>query len=364
MSREDLLETYDFVLPEELIAQSPADPRDESRLLVLHRRDQRWEHRRFRDIPEYLDSNDVLVVNNTKVIRARLLGQRLLEVNGRSEEGGRIEFVMLERRDDLGARAWEGLFHASAKYVAGLRFRVPTPDGKGLEGELIRGSADSPTGTVVARFDRDPIESGAGEMPLPKYIKRAAGGPQAEDEHSYQTVYASNLGSAAAPTAGLHFTNRVIADVRARGVGWEELTLHVGLGTFRPVKDLDLSAHKMHEERFMIDEKVATRISNAKRSGKKILAVGTTSVRTLESAWDSAAKSLKAGSGRTSIFIRPGVHQFQVVDKMLTNFHLPRSTLLMLISAFAGTEFVLDAYKEAVRQKYRFFSYGDSMLIL
>jgi S-adenosylmethionine:tRNA ribosyltransferase-isomerase len=212
----------------------------------------------------------------------------------------------------------------------------------------------------VARFDRDPIESGAGELPLPHYIHRKK--PEPGDEESYQTLYARQVGSAAAPTAGLHFTDRVMARLREKGVSWEELTLHVGLGTFRPVKDPDISRHVMHEERYEISADVASRITEAKRHGKRILAVGTTSVRTLESAWQE--DHLKSGPGRTSIFIRPGMHQWKVVDRLLTNFHLPKSTLLMLVSSFAGRDLVLAAYQDAVKQEYRFFSYGDAMLIL
>lgn len=354
----DSLDSYDYELPERLIAQKPVEPRDASRLLVIHRAEKRWEHRRFSDLPDYLDSNDVIVANNTRVMKARLLGKRLREEKpGQWVAGGKVEFVMLEELEPL---TWEGLFHASAKYVRGLRFEIPTPDGKGLRGELVRGSAESPSGTVVARFDRDPIESGAGELPLPHYIHRDK--PEQVDEQSYQTLYARHFGSAAAPTAGLHFTDRVMSRLREKGVSWEELTLHVGLGTFRPVKDPDISKHVMHEERYDISPEASQHVTEAKRAGKRILAIGTTSVRTLESAWQD--DRLKSGPGRTSIFIRPGIHQWKVVDRLLTNFHLPKSTLLMLVSSFAGRELVLDAYRDAVKQEYRFFSYGDAMLIL
>ena len=261
--------------------------------------------------------------------------------------------------EELAPRTWEGLFHASAKYVPGLRFEIPTPDGRGLRGVLVRGVKESPHGTVVAEFDRDPIESGAGEIPLPHYIRRK--GAQS-DEGSYQTVYAKEAGSAAAPTAGLHFTDRVLARLREKKVDWAEVTLHVGLGTFRPVKVDDVSEHRMHEERFEIADDVAAKVNAAKTAGKRVLAVGTTSVRTLESAWRDGR--IHAGVGRTSLFIRPGAFEFHVVDRMLTNFHLPKSTLLMLVSAFAGRDLVLDAYRDAVAKEYRFFSYGDSMLIL
>ena len=369
MTNSDL-NNYDYFLPENLIAQKPVEPRDSSRLLVLHRKDQRWEHRNFRDLPEFLDSNDLIVANNTRVLRARLQGRRIRSelqgesyVNPSGEEtfGGKVECLLLEEKDPL---IWEALFHASARYVPGLRFQVPTPDGRGLTGELVRGSKDSPSGTVVVRFDRDPEESGAGEVPLPHYIGR---GSTVQDDQDYQTVYAKLRGSAAAPTAGLHFTPELIASLKAKHVTWEEVTLHVGLGTFRPVKEQDLRKHIMHEERYEVSLETARTVTNWKRAGKRVLAVGTTSARTLESAWQrdgESSGSLREGAGRTTLFIRPGNHSFGVVDRLLTNFHLPKSTLLMLVSTLAGRDFVLAAYEEAVREKYRFFSYGDAMLIL
>lgn len=364
MSLQDLpplhdLRAYDYILPEELIAQEPANPRDSSRLLVVHRKDSRWEHRKFSDLPDYLDSNDLLVANNTQVLKARLLGRRLSSdaTSGADVLGGKVEFVLLE---ELRPQVWEGLFHASARYVPGLRFLIPTPDGIGLKGVLVRGSAESPSGTVVAEFDRDPVGSGAGELPLPHYIHKKT------DESHYQTVYAKQSGSAAAPTAGLHFTESVIQRLKARGAGWAEVTLNVGLGTFRPVKDPDIRNHVMHEERYEISPEAAQRVNEWKAGGGRIVAVGTTSVRTLESAWirGQVPGSLRSGVGRTSIFIRPGAFEFQVVDRLLTNFHLPKSTLLMLVSAFAGKDLTMAVYQEAVKEKYRFFSYGDSMLIL
>jgi S-adenosylmethionine:tRNA ribosyltransferase-isomerase len=369
-SLEDL-NAYHYELPARQIAQFPVTPRDSSRLLVLHRKEQRWEHRLFSDLPEYLDSNDLIVANNTRVIKARLLGQRILPGGA---EGGRVEFMMLE---ELSPRVWEGLFKASGKYIPGFQFRIPTPDGQWLRGTLIRGSGESPSGTVVAEFERDPIQSGAGEMPLPHYIDRKKDeGDGTEDESNYQTVYAKENGSAAAPTAGLHFTESVMRELSAKGIQWQEVTLHVGLGTFRPVKDPDISKHVMHEERYQITPEVAEVVTQWKAAQRRVLAVGTTSVRTLESAWkrgnrntpgievDSKSGSIQAGPGRTSLFIRPGHYEFNVVDRILTNFHLPCSTLLMLVSTFAGRDFTLAAYEEAVRKDYRFFSYGDSMLIL
>ena len=352
------LDAYDFVLPEELIAQQPANPRDSSRLLVVDRKRGTWEHRTFRDLPTYFSSGDVLVANNTRVLKARLLGRRLRLEAGKEVPGGSVEFVLLE---NVAPRTWEGLFKASARYVSGLRFEVPTPDGRGLRGTLVRGSQESPHGTVVAEFDRDPVECGAGELPLPHYIRRD---PGAGDDSSYQTLYAKKAGSAAAPTAGLHFTPTVMEQLRSQDVAWEEVTLDVGLGTFRPVKTTDIRSHTMHDERYEIAEDTAHRLNEARGHGKTITAVGTTSVRTLESAWRQGQGAIKPGSGRTSIFIYPGAFKFEVVNRLLTNFHLPKSTLLMLVSAFAGRELVLAAYQEAVREKYRFFSYGDAMLVL
>jgi len=365
----NVLSSYDFHLPEELIANEPAHPRDASRLLVVHRTNGRIEHRRFSDLAEYVSIGDAIVANNTKVIRARLVGRRLVLENGVEVPSGKTEFVLLE---ELKPRVWEGLFHASAKYKVGLRFQVPTPDGKFLNGTIVRASIDSPHGTIAVEFDRDPVESGAGELPLPYYIKRpgadGVSGPGRgtaipEDENNYQTRFAKIPGSAAAPTAGLHFTPELIKRLGEQGISWNEITLHVGLGTFRPVKSENVREHLMHEERYEITEDVAQKVSQIKtaKSGR-VFAVGTTSVRTLESAWREGA--LPAGVGRTSIFIRPGTHEFNVVDAMITNFHLPKSTLIMLVCAFAGRELVLRAYEEAVKNHYRFFSYGDAMLIL
>jgi len=345
-----LLSHYDYRLPEHLIAQEPLPLRDASRMLVIHRKERRIEHRYFRDLPEYLDASDLLVANNTRVIQARLLGKR--------PTGGKIEFLLLEKTGDL---RWEGMFHAAAKHKPGVTFEIPTPDGKGLRGTLVRGASDSPHGTVEAEFDRDPIESGAGEVPLPPYIHR----PEAlTDRERYQTVFAKNPGSAAAPTAGLHFTPEVMARLHDQGVGWTEVTLQVGLGTFRPVKDEDVRLHTMHEEAFHIPAAAALQVNDAKHTGKRVMAVGTTVVRTLEAGWDISSRALREGAGRTDLFIVPDVFEFQVVDRMLTNFHLPKSTLLMLVCAFGGHELVMEAYRQAVDQGYRFFSYGDAMLVL
>jgi S-adenosylmethionine:tRNA ribosyltransferase-isomerase len=351
------LDDYDFSLPERLIAQAPVEPRDASRLLTLHRGTGGIGHRVFREMPEILRPGDLLVANNTRVFRARMLGRRrLTKPDGTTEVGGKVEFLMLERIEPL---VWEGAFHASAKYVPGLAFEVPTPSGEPLRGEIVRGSAESPEGLVRVRFDRDPIASGAGEIPLPPYIQRPA---NEADEERYQTIYAKEPGSAAAPTAGLHFTPQVREALIARGVGWEEITLNVGLGTFRPVKAADIRDHKMHEERYVILEPAAAAIERAKREGRRVIAVGTTVVRALESAWNPERGVLERGERRTGIFLHPG-NPPRLIDGLITNFHLPKSTLMMLISAFAGRERVMAAYREAVEREYRFFSYGDAMFI-
>ena len=346
------LNSYDYALPPELIAQRPAEPRDESRLLVIDRKSGKFTHRKFKDLPEYLDANDLMVANNTQVFRARLAGQRILDPG---TMGGKVEMLLLE---EISPGVWEGAFHAAARHKVGLRFLVPTPDGQGLIGEIVKGSYESKGGTIQAKFSRDPIATGAGEIPLPHYIDRAT---DAQDLSQYQTLYAKNLGSAAAPTAGLHFTPAVMAKLKEKNIAWREVTLHVGLGTFRPVKTENIRDHVMHEERYEISEALAQEITAHKHEGKRILAVGTTSVRTLESAWEN--HHLQPGPGRTSIFIYPGGRPFHVVDRLLTNFHLPKSTLLMLVCAFAGRDLMMAAYEEAVREKYRFFSYGDAMLV-
>lgn len=355
------LNSYSYSLPDSLIAQKPMAPRDASRLLVVDQSSGKWEHHIFSDLPKILDSNDVLVVNNSRVLKARLLGHRLRLEKGSWVRGGKVEFLLLQ---ELRPRVWEGLFHSSTKHKAGVRFEIPTPDGGSLRGELIQSESESEFGTVVAEFEQDPVASGAGLIPLPPYIRRShLGSSFEEDENSYQTLFAKYSGSAAAPTAGLHFTDRLIKELQEKGIGWQEITLHVGLGTFRPVKNRDVTQHKMHEEWYQISKETAEGLNSAKKSGKRIVAVGTTSVRALESAWQENG-FLKEGSGKTSLFIRPGAFKFQRVDRVITNFHLPKSTLLMLVCAFADRDLILAAYEEAIREKYRFFSYGDAMLIL
>jgi len=339
------LKTSDFFydLPQELIAQTPADPRDSSRLLVVNGSDGPIEHRHFYDIADYLNENDVLVVNNTKVIPARLLGE--------TESGGAIEFLLLRRLD---ADRWETLVKPGKKARTG---RIIS-----FGGGLLRAQVEetTPDGGRIVRFIYDGVFENLleqlGQMPLPPYITE-----KLEDASRYQTVYAAHEGSAAAPTAGLHFTEPLMAKIREKGIDIVPVLLHVGLGTFRPVKAENLEEHHMHSEYYAITQESADRINAARERGGRIICVGTTSVRTLE----SAAKDGKVvpGGGWTDIFITPG-YRFSCVDALITNFHLPESTLLMLVSALMGRERMLDAYNLAVAQRYRFFSFGDAMLLL
>jgi S-adenosylmethionine:tRNA ribosyltransferase-isomerase len=371
MSDLTSLSNYDYELPPERIAQAPANPRDSSRLLVVDRARGTIEHRTFLDFPEYLDEKDLLVANNTRVMKARLTGKRVMDDG---TLGGRIEMLLLRRRRDFETderTCWEGACHSAARQLPGLRFRVTTENGATVDAELVRGAKESPGGTVVARFDRDPLAADVGTLPLPHYIDRkgeAAEIHAAADESAYQTIYSrlseNGDGSAAAPTAGLHFTSHILEQVRARGAKWAEVTLQVGLGTFRPVKTEDIREHIMHEEHYSIAQDTAKFLAEHRARGGRILSVGTTSMRTLESAYQPEAKSFKPGSDSTSIFIYPGGRPIAAVDRLLTNFHLPKSTLLMLVCAFGGRDLILRAYEEAVAREYRFFSYGDAMLIL
>lgn len=355
------LGAYDFELPERLIAQKPVEPRDTSRLLVVDRKTGRWEHRIFRDLPEYLNSGDALIANNTQVFKARLATRRVLpEAPGAltASLGGAVEVFLLERLSDS-PNIWRAMTRASARVKPGFQVITSSDAGlRALRGEVIE--IEPELGTVQIRWDHDPIAAGLGELPLPPYIERAA---DTKDESTYQTVYAREQGSVAAPTAGLHFTPELISTLKAKGIVWEEVTLHVGLGTFRPVKVDQLSEHTMHEEWLRISPEVAKRLNQTRAQKKgRWIAVGTTSVRTLES--QMTPEGLASGEARTRIFIRPGDHEFKAVDALITNFHLPKSTLLMLVSAFAGRELIQAAYSEAVKKEYRFFSYGDAMLIL
>ena len=339
------MKTSDFYydLPEELIAQHPAEPRDSSRLLVIDRKTGKWEDRVFTDVLDYLHAGDVLVVNNTKVIPARLIGHR-------KGFTGEVEFLLLRRIDYT---HWRCIVRPGKKLNVGaevvfsdeLSARVTE---RGEEGERV----------VEFIFDGvfEDILSKVGAMPLPPYIKE-----KLTDNSKYQTVYSKIDGSAAAPTAGLHFTEALLDRIRAKGVKIVEILLHVGLSTFRPVKAENIEDHKMHNEYYEISEEAAKEINLAKAEGRRVISVGTTSVRTLESAADRVGH-LVAGSGNTEIFIYPP-YEFKIVDALITNFHLPESTLLMLVSAFMGREKILAAYKHAVESKYRFFSFGDACFI-
>ncbi len=333
-----------FDLPEELIAQVPLEDRSSSRLMVLDKENGKIEHKVFKDIVDMLDSGDCIVINETKVLPARLIG-------GRKDTGTRVEILLLKRNSD---DTWECIVYPGKKARVG--HVIEFGDGL-LEAEVVNVLED---GNRIVKFKYDgifeEILDKLGEMPLPPYIHE-----KLEDKDRYQTVYAKNEGSAAAPTAGLHFTPEIMEKLERKGVKIARLTLHVGLGTFRPVKAEDINEHKMHSEFYMIDNENAEIINNARKKGGRIIAVGTTSTRTLESIADENGY-LKEASGYTDIFIYPG-YKFKIVDCLITNFHLPESTLIMLVSALSSRENVLKAYKEAVEEKYRFFSFGDAMFI-
>lgn len=338
------LADFDYDLPENLIAQEPLARRDQSRLLVLNRQSGQTEHKRFFQLMEYLRAGDVLVSNNTRVIPARLFGVK-------EETGAVIEIVLLRRLD---LRRWEALVRPAKRVKPDSRILIG-------DGELIARAVDvTPAGGRVLDFEYEGVFEELldrlGQVPLPPYIRK-----KLEEPERYQTVYARHPGSAAAPTAGLHFTPDLLETIKSRGVQWVEIMLHVGLGTFRLVKEDDITQHKMHEEYYEISSEAAGLINKALDEGRRVIAVGTTSTRALESA--SCGGALQAGAGWTDIFIYPG-YTFRVISGLITNFHLPRSTLLMLISAFAGRDYVLQAYREAVAEEYRFFSFGDAMLIL
>ena len=340
------MKTSDFYfdLPQELIAQDPLEDRSSSRLLVLDRETGKTEHHIFKDVIDYLNPGDCLVVNNTKVIPARLFG---------TKEGteAKIEILLLKRKEN---DVWETLVKPGKKAKPGTR--ITFVEGL-LTGEVIDVVEE---GNRLIKFTYDgifeEILDQLGQMPLPPYITH-----QLKDKNRYQTVYAKHDGSAAAPTAGLHFTPELLEEIKAKGVNIAHVTLHVGLGTFRPVKVEDVTNHHMHSEFYIVEEDQAKLINETKKRGGKIVSVGTTSCRTLESATDENG-ILQAGSGWTDIFIYPG-YQFKMIDRLITNFHLPESTLLMLVSALAGKDHIMAAYEEAVRERYRFFSFGDAMLI-
>ncbi len=336
---------FDFELPEELIAQSPMANRDQCRLMAIDRKNQKIEHRHFFDILEYLRPGDVLVRNNTKVIPARLIGEK-------EATHGKVELLLLHQVD--GQDTWECLVGGARAVKEGSRCVFG-------HGELAAVCLKVlPEGIRHMKFEYEGIFlevlDALGTMPLPPYIKK-----QCENKDDYQTVYAKVPGSAAAPTAGFHFTPELFEKIKAKGIEVVDVTLNIGLGTFRPVKVSDTKDHVMHSESYQMDEEAATTLNKAKKEGRRIIAIGTTSVRTLESVFQKYGE-FRACHDDTSIFISPG-YQYQAVDALITNFHLPKSTLIMLVSAFMGREWTLHCYEEAVKERYRFFSFGDSMFI-
>lgn len=343
---------FDYVLPEERIAQTPAEPRDASRLLVLDRNrpDGQFEHRNFRDLTEYLQPGDLMVFNRSRVIPARLFGTE-------TRSGARVE-VLLVRRQEPGV--WQALGRPGRRLRVGAQVMVQAHNGFGSAQVEILEAREN--GLRLVKVSDDSALDGLGELPLPPYIKETP-----DDPDRYQTVYADAPGSVAAPTAGLHFTETLLDRIRSMGVATAWVTLHVGLDTFRPVHGEDIAEHKIHTEWFELPQDTADAINAARQTGGRIIAVGTTTVRTLEhvarDADSNGIREIQAVAGDADLFILPG-HQFRLVDSMVTNFHLPRSTLLMLVSAFAGRERILAAYEEAVRREYRFYSFGDAMLLL
>ena len=334
---------FDYELPEELIAQTPIEKRDESRLMVLDRKEQTIEHKHFKDIIDYLEPGDVLVRNNTKVIPARLYGKK--------ETGAKVEFLLL---NNMEKDIWECIVRPGNKLHIGAK--VIFGDGL-LKAEVLD---TMPGGTRKVEFHYEGIFNEIldkiGLMPLPPYIHE-----RLKENDRYQTVYAKYDGSAAAPTAGLHFTPELLKKIEEKGIDIANVTLHVGIGTFRPVKEDTVEAHQMHSEHFYIKEEDCEKINKAKKSGHRVIAVGTTSCRVLETIADDNGY-VKPTEGDTQIFIYPG-YKFRCLDALITNFHLPQSTLVMLVYALAGKDYIMKAYKEAVEQKYRFFSFGDAMLI-
>lgn len=339
------LQEFDYYLPEELIAQHPLERRDMSRLMVLDRESGEIDHKLFKDITDYFAEGDCLVLNNTRVIPARLLGQK-------EGSGGKIEFVLLKRIAD---DTWEVILRPGKKAKPGARFVFGSGE---LKAEILEVLEE---GNRLVRFIYEgvfeEILDKVGIMPLPPYITE-----KLEDPERYQTVYAKYNGSAAAPTAGLHFTRELLETLRNKGVKIAYVMLHVGLGTFRPVKVDDITQHKMHSEYYSIGQEACDMINSAKKAGKKVVAVGTTSCRVLETVGGNNNGEMKACDGWTDIFIYPG-YRFKIVDRLITNFHLPESTLIMLVSSLAGRENVLGAYAAAVKERYRFFSFGDAMFI-
>ncbi len=336
---------FNYELPEELIAQTPLEKRDESRLMVLNKKNQSIEHKVFKDIIDYLKPGDVLVRNNTKVIPARIYGKK--------ETGANVEFLLLK---NIEGDIWESIVRPGNKLHVGTK--VVFGDGL-LQAEILD---IMPGGTRKVKFYYkgifNEILDKIGMMPLPPYIHE-----KLKDKDRYQTVYAKYEGSAAAPTAGLHFTPELLGKIQEKGIEIANVTLHVGIGTFRPVKEETVEAHEMHSEHFYIKQEDCDKINNAKKEGRRVIAVGTTSCRVLETIADEETGMVDPQESDTQIFIYPG-YKFKCIDGLITNFHLPQSTLLMLVSALAGKEYIMKAYEEAVKERYRFFSFGDAMMIL
>ena len=342
---------FDYHLPPDLIAQTPAEPRDSSRLLVLHRnRNDDWiEHRGFRDLTDYLRPSDLMVFNRSRVIPARLHG---LE----SRSGARVEVLLIRR---LKPGIWQALGRPGRRLRAGTEVALgPPPGDTSADSVRVEILATHENGLRTVRVSDESRLDSLGELPLPPYIKETP-----DDPERYQTVYADTAGSVAAPTAGLHFTDKMLSNIRDLGVATAWVTLHVGLDTFRPVHGDDIAEHKIHTEWFELPQDTADAINRTRSEGGRVIAVGTTTVRTLEHVARDSAGRIGAATGDADLFILPG-HQFRLVDAMLTNFHLPRSTLLMLVSAFAGRQRILAAYQQAIERRYRFYSFGDAMLIV
>jgi S-adenosylmethionine:tRNA ribosyltransferase-isomerase len=336
---------FDYDLPPELIAQTPIDPRDRSRLMVLNRTSGSTRHRRFSDLADYLKAGDVLVFNDSRVIPARLKGKK-------AETGGKVELLLLRQLDTA---VWEVLLKPAKRVAVGTKLEIGDSDDS-ISAEII---GEGEGGIKVIRFPQEMQLPKLGKIPLPPYIHT----PLADAER-YQTVYARVPGSVAAPTAGLHFTPQLLEKLKEKGIELLFVTLHVGLDTFRPVREEDPLKHPIHKEYGIVNEDVANRLNKAKGEGRRIICVGTTTVRIIEGAAQATKKSdIEPFEGGVSLFILPG-YRFRLVDALITNFHLPRSTLLMLVAAFAGKDFIFNAYEEAIAQKYRFYSFGDAMLIL
>ncbi len=344
-----LLKEFDFNLPEELIAQHPSGIRGQDKLMLLNRKTGETEHHNMSDLPDLILPGTLMIFNNSKVRRARCYG--IKETTGREQE-----FMFLNQLDSTG-NTWNTMVKGAKKQKPGMRYTFPD----GTTGTIIKREENTGTEFRALRFESPVTEEWFeknGHIPLPPYIKRE---DTEEDSERYQNIYAKETGSAACPTAGLHFTEEMLSRLSEKGIERDFVTLHVGLGTFLPVREEKIEDHKMHEEAFTVSEATAEKINQAKKEGRPVLAVGTTSVRTLESACDENG-IVKAGTSSTHIFMYPG-YRFKVIDQMFTNFHTPESTLIMLVSAFAGREHILNAYRTAVENRYRFFSYGDAMFI-